>query len=159
MASQYTTGTINQPDSGSLGLSMVEKIRDDVVAHAAWDLVEEFTAAGGAVRWYVLKCLGSANGLGSDFYLIIGRTLATGELRFAVSEGYNAAAHQMTYYGVSDISLPSTLDALGRLPVTSVFTLGSTNLSGGTGQASYVNWIPSGTSTKWWIIAANDTVS
>jgi hypothetical protein len=46
MASQYTTGTINQPDSGSVGQAMVEKIRDDVSAHAAWDLRPRVRFAG-----------------------------------------------------------------------------------------------------------------
>jgi hypothetical protein len=159
MPDQYTTGTINQPDAGSLGLAMAERIRDDLTAHAAWDLVEEFTPAGGAARFYVMRCLAASNGLGSDFFLVMGRTLANGELRFAICEAYNAAAHQMQYYGAGDISLPTTMDALGRLPVGSVYTLGATNLTGGTGMASYLSWVPSGTSTKWWIIAADDTVS
>lgn len=159
MASIYTTGTINQPDAGSVGLAMVEKIRDDAVAHAAWDLVEEFTPASGQVRWYVLKCLGSLNGLGSDFFVVIGRTLANGELRFAICEGYNAGSHQMTYYGISDMSSSPVMDALGRLPVSLVTTLGTTNLSGSTNLAGYQYWVPSGTSTKWWIIVAEDTLS
>jgi hypothetical protein len=86
MPDQYTTGTINQPDAGSLGLAMAERIRDDLTAHAAWDLVEEFTPAGGAARFYVMRCLAASNGLGSDFFLVMGRTLANGELRFAICE-------------------------------------------------------------------------
>lgn len=155
----YTTGTINQPDSGSVGLAMVERIRDDIAGHTAWDLVEEFTAAAGTVRWYVLKCLGSTNGLGSDFFLVIGRILATGELRFSMCESYNVATHAMQYFGVRNIPTPAQMDAFGRLPAATTYTLGPTIYSGATGQPSYHTWTPSGTSTKWWIIVADDTVS
>lgn len=158
MASQYTTGTINQPDSGSVGQAMVEKIRDDVSAHAAWDLVEEFTPASGQVRWYVLKCDGSANGLGSDFFVVIGRTLATGELRFAICETYTAASHMMQKYGIRNIPIPLTMDGFGRLPDATQFILSTVPFGAG-GSPAYHSWVPSGTSTKWWIIVAEDTFS
>ena len=68
MASTFNTGTINQPDAGSVGLAMAEKIRDELVAHAAYDLVEEFLPASGLVRWYVFKALAAQTGLPSDYY-------------------------------------------------------------------------------------------
>jgi hypothetical protein len=148
MAKIYTTGTINQPDAGSVGLAMVNKIRDDVTAHAAWELVEEYTAASGTVRWTVLKCLAAESGLSEDFVVVIGRTLSTGELRFALCEEYNAGSHLMSYYGRST-SGSTTFDSLGRDPNT--MTLAGSPFSGST-QPSYQNWTPSGTSTKWWII-------
>jgi hypothetical protein len=117
----YTTGTINQPDAGSVGLAMVERIRDDVAASVAWDLVDEFTVASGTVRWYVLRCLAAQSGLPADFHVVIGRTLSTGELRFAICEGYTPAS-----------------------------------FGGGLGQPDFKSWIPSGTSTKWWITVDND---
>src|SRR4051794_24897223 len=132
MPSAYTTGTINQPDAGSVGLAMVERIRDDVSAHVAWDLVEEFTATSGTVRWYVLRCLGSANGLGSDFYLVIGRILATGELRFSICEGYNPATHTMTYFATRNVPTPQQMDASGRLAAGTTYVLGGTIYSGST---------------------------
>jgi len=159
MAAIYTTGTINQPDAGSVGLSMVEKIRDDVSAHANWDLVEEFTPASGTVRWYVLKCLGSGNGLGSDFFVVIGRTLSTGELRFAICETYTAASHMMQKFGSRSINTPSLMDASGRLPDAAQFVLGTTPFAGGSSVPDYFSWVPSGTSTKWWIIVADDTMT
>lgn len=153
MALAYTTGTISQPDAGSVGLAMVDKIRDDVVAHAAWELVEEYTAGSGTCRWTVLKCLAASSGLSADFFVVISRTLATGELRFFICEGYNAGSHLASFYARN--STPSTtFDSLGRDPTT--FTLGTTPSSGTSGNPVYQQWVPSGTSTKWWIIVDND---
>src|SRR3954447_11182276 len=124
MAIVFTTGTINQPDAGSVGLAMVERIRDDVVAHVAWDLVEEFTPAASAVRWYVFKCLASQSGLPSDYYVVIGRTLATGELRMFMCETYNAASHIATNYAPASAAATFQYDSLGRY--TPDFTLSTT---------------------------------
>jgi hypothetical protein len=156
MPSTFTTGTINQPNSGAVGLAMADKIRDDVSAHAAWDVVEEFTPASGAARWTILKCLGSLNGLGSDFYVVMGLTLANGEIRMSICETYTAASHMMQAFATRAISTPMTMDASGRLPVSSQYILGATNFIGGSGQPSYSSWVPAGTSTKWWIIVAED---
>lgn len=153
MGKVFTTGTINQPDAGSVGTAMAEKIRDDVVAHAAWELVEEFTAASGTVRWYVFRCLTGVSGLPADYYVVIGRTLSTGELRFTVCENYTAGGDSMQFFprrGGSGV----TYDAQGRATDTQV--LGTTALASGTNQAMYVSWIPSGTSTKWWLIVEDD---
>lgn len=153
MAIQYTTGTINQPDAGSVGLSMVEKIRDDVVAHAAWDLVEEFTPSGGAVRWYVFKCLGTSNGYGLDFFVIVGRTLSTGKLTFTICEGYATGGHSMQFYPRRSGS-GVTYDSEGRATDTQV--LGTTEISAGSPNPQFIQWSPAGTSTKWWIIVDDD---
>lgn len=154
MAIIYTTGTISQPDAGSVGLAMVEKIRDDVVAHAAWDLVEEFTPGSGAVRWYVLKCLAASSGLASDFFVVMGRTLATGEIRFAICEGYNSGSHTMQFFSHFGTSGTQAFDASGRSAAT--FVLGTTVFPGSVATPKYQAWIPSGTSTKWWICVDSD---
>lgn len=159
MPASYTTGTINQPNAGAVGQSMADKIRDDVTAHAAWDLVEEFTPASGLVRWTVLKCLGSANGLGSDFFVVLGRTLATGELRFAICETYTAASHMMQQFATRNILGGTIMDASGRLPDTVQFVLGTAAFSNSSGVPSYHSWVPGGTSTKWWIIVSDDTMT
>lgn len=159
MPSSYTTGTINQVNSGAVGLAMADRIRDDVSAHAAWDVVEEFTPASGQVRWTVLKCLGSANGLGSDFFVVMGLTLASGEIRMAICETYTPASHMMQQFAMRSLSVPVTMDASGRLPATVQYILGTVPFAGSTNQPSYSNWIPAGTSTKWWIIAADDTMT
>lgn len=148
----YTTGTINDADAGSVGLAMVNQIRDDLVAHAAWELVEEFTPGSGLARWYVFKCLASESGLSADFYVVIGRTLGSGELRFAICEGYDAATHTMSKYAIWP-SAPA-FDSSGRTPATLV--LGTAVLSNSGGQPHYLSWTPSGTSTKWWLIIDDD---
>lgn len=153
----FTTGTINEPDAGSVGLSMVEQMRDDIVAHAAWELVEEFTPAAGEVRWYVFKCLGTENGYGIDFFAVIGRTLGNGELRVSICEGYNAGTHTMSYFPVEYAY--GTFDEFGR-DDTHTFVLGTTQWVNGTADGpAWVNWSPSGTSTKWWNVVAEDGFS
>jgi len=152
MALIYTTGTINQPDAGSVGQAMVEKIRDDVVAHAAWELVEEFTPGGGAVRWYVFKCLAASSGLPADFFVVIGRTLSNGELRFVIGEGYNSGSHTLSFFAQNSGAI--NFDSEGRNPAT--MTLGTTVWTTTGAHPKALNWVPSGTSTKWWIIAADD---
>lgn len=157
MALAFTTGTINQPDAGSVGLAMVEKLRDDVVAHAAWDLVEEFTPASGLVRWYVFKCLAAQSGLPNDWYVVIGRTLGSGELRAFICEAYNSSTHIASKFGQANPSSNQNLhDASGRLPDAVTYTLSTAVLSGAQNTPNYNSWVPSGTSTKWWIIAADD---
>lgn len=157
MAIVYTTGTINQPDAGSVGLSMVERIRDDVVAHSAWELVEEFTPSGGAVRWYVLKCLAASSGLPDDFFVVIGRTLSNGELRAFICEEYNSSSHIAGAYPPTGPSQQVPFDSQGRLPASATITLGTAiggTAAGVTGKLH--TWIPSGTSTKWWITVDDD---
>ena len=153
MATNFTTGTINQPDAGSVGLAMVEKIRDDIIAHLAWELVEEFTPASGLVRWYVLKCLASQSGLPSDFYVVIGRTLGDGALRGFICEGYDSGTHTASKYpahGSSSINYDNT----GRSSGT--YVLGTAVLASTTNGPKWFGWAPSGTSTKWWLIVYDD---
>lgn len=150
----YTTGTINQPDAGSVGLAMAERIRDDVVAHVAWDLVEEFTPAASAVRWYVFKCLAAQSGLPNDFYVIMGRTLSNGALMTSIAEGYSSASKVMSFFGPNPTSPVILYDAEGRR--TNTFTLGTANFTTNTDEPFNISWFPGGTSTKWWITVDND---
>lgn len=156
MASIFTTGTINQPDAGSVGLAMVERIRDDVTAHVAWDLVEEFTAASGTCRWYVFRCLAAESGLPSDFYWIICRVLGSGELRAFHCEDYDSSAHIARHYGPASYTTQYAYEENGRINVD--FILGAQPVGNVNPYPGYHNWIPSGTSTKWWIITAEDQV-
>lgn len=155
MPNTYTTGTINQPDSGSVGLAMMERIRDDVVAHAAWELVEEFTPAAGIVRWYVFKCLAAQSDLPNDFYAIFGRKLADGTIRMFIAEDYNSGTHTAQHYGVYSQGADVAYDEFGRSP--SSYVLGAADLTGSSSadpQTYY--WTPQGTSTKWWVIVGDD---
>lgn len=154
----FTTGTINQPDAGSVGLAMAEQIRDDVLAHPAWDLVEEFTAAGGNARWYVFKCLASESGLPNDFYVVMSRGLASGSVAFFMCEGYNPATHVASFYATWKQSILTPYDAEGRALDT--YTLGTSALtSSPSSNPRYTFWTPNSTSTKWWITVAEDGFS
>lgn len=155
MPTLYTTGTINQPDSAQTSLAMINRLRDDIVVHTAWDLVEEFTPASGAVRWYVFKCLAAQSGLPYDFFVVIGRTLASGELRMAVCEAYDSASHLMSFFSPPGSTTTFLFDASGRR--TEQYTLGTVVLPSSATTPLYHPWIPSGTSTKWWIIVTDDS--
>lgn len=150
----YTTGTINEPDAGSVGLTMIEQIRDDLVAHAAWDLVEEFTPGGGAVRWYVFKCLATESGLSGDFFVVIGRTLATGELRGTICEGYDSTTHTMSKIAPIGTTSNVAYDADGCSPST--YVLGTAAFNSNTNTPSYTAWTPNSISTKWWLCIDDD---
>jgi len=154
MAIIFTTGTIDAPDAGSVGIEMIEKIRDDVVAHAAWELAEEFTAPGGVVRWYVFKCLAVESGLPYDFFVIIGRTLSNGELHAFVCETYTTGSHVAQYYSPYSGSMDLAYDAVGRHATE--FTLSTAQLTSGSSTPQNVLWTPAGTSTKWWLTVAED---
>lgn len=150
----YSTGTISEPDAGSVGLAMAEQIRDDLVAHSAWELVEEFTPASGAVRWYVFKNLSAESGLPSDWYAIIGRTLGSGRLSVHICEEYDSATHTMSFYSQYPDSSIYTYDSLGRRTLT--FVLGTTEIGNFYPQPVFCSWTPSGVSTKYWFVVNED---
>lgn len=149
----FTTGTINEADAGSVGLTMAETIRDDLVAHAAWELVEEFTPASGNVHWHVFKNLATESGLFADFYLVMGRTLATGDLRFTICEEYDQATHTMHYFPPGFSTNQFAHDSLGRRNLT--YVLG-TAVPNNESQPKTHSWVPGATSIKYWIIADSD---
>jgi hypothetical protein len=148
----YTTGVKNEANAAAVGTAMANQIRDDVAAHAAWELVEEYTPGGGAVTWYVFRCLASESGLPSDYFVIMGRTIATGELRFAITEDYTVGTHTAQHFAHNPSTL--TYDSSGRNPAT--YVLGTAVLSASANTPDYLAWIPSGTSTKWWVIVTED---
>lgn len=153
----FTTGIVTEANAATVGATMANQIRDDVAAHAAWTLVEEFTAAGGAVNWVVLKCDHLQSGLSADFYVVMGRTIATGELRFAICEDYTSATHTMQHFAHGESLTNVAYDSLGRNPST--FVLGTTNFTGGTSTPLYRGWTPGGVSSKWWTIAAEEGIT
>lgn len=157
MAKLYTTGTVNQPDAGSVGMAMVNILRDDIVAHPAWELVEEFTPAAGAVRWMVFKCLATESGLSADFFLIVGRTLASGRIEMTVCEGYDAGTHTMQHFFPGQTGTLYLYDAQGRR--TETYVLSTVTLPNGAATPSSAFWLPSGVSTKYWIIVDDDGVA
>lgn len=156
MPTNFTTGTINQPNAGAVGQAMVERIRDDLVAHPAWDLVEEYYPASGINRYYIFKCLAASSGLASDFYLVFARRLSDGALWSAICEDYNAATHTMQFYAPNGYSSSGQIyDAQGRV-AANTFVLPATALTFGNTTPAMFNWTPGGTSTKWWLCVYDD---
>lgn len=156
----FSTGTINAANAGAVGQAMVERIRDDLIAHAAWELVEEYTPAS-IMKWYVFKCLAASSGLPVDYYVIFGRVLGSGELHAFICEGYNAGTHVASLYPATQGQSSSTLytyDAQGR-QTHNTFTLGIAPLAGSNAAPRSVRWAPSGVSTKWWLIIDDDGFS
>ena len=153
MAIAYATGTINEATAGAVGTTMAETIRDNLIAHAAWELEEEFTP--GDVCWYVFRCTTPANGFGDDFYLVLSRTLATGLLCALVCEGYDNITNTVTKF--APISGTGTTDADGCY--NGSYVLGSTALPASSLTPGFVFWTPSGTSTKWWTIVDDDRLT
>lgn len=158
MAKTFTTGTINAANAGAVGAAMFDQIRDDLVAHAAWDLVEEFIPAS-IMKWRVFKCLAAQSGLPVDFYVTFGLTIATGEIRAAIHEGYNAGTHTMSLYSQNSGSRSSSTllayDASGR-QTTHTFVLSTSPWGGSLPGPRPVHWLPNSVSTKWWIIVDSD---
>jgi len=155
MAIIFTTGTINAPDAGSVGLAMAEKIRDDFVAHPAWELVEEYVPAGiTPATWYVFKCLAVESGLPADFFVILQRMHSDGSIRASICEGYDSATHVASLFGTWSTGTSQLYDASGRLPITYVLVSGQMSITGASPKHS--GWAPSGVSTKWWLAVAED---
>lgn len=150
----FTTGIKNEVSAAVVGQTVAEQFRDDIVAHAAWELVEEYTASSGAVTWYVFKCLAAQSGLSADFYAVIGRTIATGELRFAICEGYNAGTHTMSRFAAVSTGSNVVYDAVGANPNTQV--LGTAAFAGTANTPKYMTWTPAGVSAKWALIVSED---
>lgn len=146
---EYTTGVITEVDAATVGATMANTIRDNVAAHAAWSVVEEFTPSGGAVNWVVFKCDAAESGLSADFFVIVGRTIATGEIRIGICEAYDSSTHTLQYSAPPEDLSSINFDASGRNPAT--YVLGTAAYG-----RKYSKWTPSGTTTKWWIIAAED---
>jgi hypothetical protein len=73
--------------------------RDALIGHAsgAWTLEEEFDA-GATIHWVVIKNSNSISLAGSDFYVCIGREIATGIMGCFVGEEYTAAANLLTKF-------------------------------------------------------------
>lgn len=153
MAILFTTGTKTSADAATLGDDMASQIRDDLVLHDAWELVEEFTPGGATVRWYVFKCLASESDLPDDFYVVMGRTLSTGKLMFAICEEYNDTTNVMSKVAIEEGNV--TYDGDGCDPQT--FTLSTSPFAGfGSAQPRTEPWTPGASTIKWWISVSED---
>lgn len=157
MAIQFTTGTINQPTAPEVGRSMAQRIRDDIIAHPAWDLVEEYVPSVNTVTWYVFRCLASQSGLPNDFYVVMGCRYSDGAIGFWICEGYDPALHVSSFYpAVNNYYQTVAFDSYGRCVET--YTLSTTLPNGASNQPQLPSWTPPGgsTSIKWWLIVTED---
>ena len=152
MAKTFTTGVLNAANAAALGQALANQIRDDLVADPAWELVEEYVPAT-VMHWYVFRCLGAQSGLFADYYVVMGRTLATGSLRFAICEDYNSTTHVMSKFSANSTTAHA-YDAQGRHQGT--FTLATSQFASTGGQPKYIEFLPSGTSLKWSMIVEED---
>jgi hypothetical protein len=161
MAIEFDTGTINAANAGAVGAAMLDKIRDNLVAHPAWELVEEYTPPT-TVKWKVFKCLAAVSGLPNDFYAIFCINIGSGRIRLSIAEGYVAGTHTMSLYPTTvSSSSSSTLkayDAQGR-QTADTFVLASADWSGFAPSPRYIEFVPSGVSTKYWTTIDDDGFS
>lgn len=161
MPLEFSTGTINAANAGAVGLDMINQIRTDLVAHPAWELVEEYVPAS-VMHWYVFKCLAAESGLPNDFFVVIGRVIGSGKLVGLICEGYNAGTHTVSLYstntGSSSGATLYAYDAQGR-QTTHTYALGITDPTGNAPVPRRIHWIPSGVSTKWWLTIDDDGFS
>lgn len=148
----FTTGVFNEADSEAVGLAMADQIRDDVVLHPAWELVEEFQPVGGP-RWTVLKCLATESGLIADFFVIM-EYAVNGRVRMTLCEDYNSVTHTMAHGPKTLAGQNIPYDADGRW-TTGTFVLNTDQL----GLFHYEELIPNGTSGNYWITVAEDGIS
>lgn len=157
----FTTGTITDVSVAAVGTAMQNKMRDDIVVHPAWDLVEEFTPASGLVNWVVLKCLASQSGLAQDYYVIIGRTISSGVLSMFICEGYNSATKTCSFFQPYWAAPVMTYDSLGRSSATFVLSTAVINNAPANNTTPWVRaqYSPGSTTAKWWIIVDNDGFS
>lgn len=147
MATQHEAAILSgAANAAALGQLMAEAIRDELISHPAWDLVEEYNP-GSTMQWYVFKCLASQNNFTDDFYVVMGRAKSTGILYFAICEGYNAGTHVMSLFpttnGTQTQSSTYAYDAKGRPPKT--YTLTNALFSTGNDFPKYARIQPTGT--------------
>jgi hypothetical protein len=160
MSIAYDSGTLSgAANAAALGQLVAEKIRDNLIAHPAWDLVEEYNP-GSTARHYVFKCLAASSGFENDFYFLITRNIATGKLQFGLAEGYNAGTHTLSLMstksasGQGDTTLKS-FDSKGRQS-NSTYVLANAILPGTSYTPNYHTFTPSGTTCQYQHIIYDD---
>src|SRR5213080_1652008 len=100
MALAFQSTSVSDADAPSAAILAQSAIRDALLAHVsgAWTLVEEFTSAGGATHWVVVKNDHTISGNAFDFYFVIGRDVASGQIRMFLGEVYTTATHTLSAY-------------------------------------------------------------
>ena len=132
MALEHQNISIGEADAATAAATAQSAWRDALVDHAsgAWSLEEEFDSSGGTVHWVVVKNDHAVSGQDLDFFVCIGRVVATGVMGCFVGEEYTAASNVLnkfaprsdnTGYILADGSYQASVGA-----GTATFTLGTT---------------------------------
>src|SRR5881394_2765365 len=100
MAIEHQNISIGTASAALSGAAAQDAWRDALLDHisGAWTLVEEFDSAGATHHWVVVKNTTSVSGGGVDFYVCIGREVATGILGCMVGELYDATTNTLNKY-------------------------------------------------------------
>lgn len=131
MAIVYQSTSVSDATAAAAGILAQNAIRDALLAHpsGAWTLEEEFDA-GGLLHWTVLKNADSLSDVGFDFYVCIGRVIASGQLGVCLGELYTASTNTLSIfaprsaqYYQNSILADFSYSTGGGAPAT--FTLGS----------------------------------
>lgn len=109
----YQSGPIQ---SAQPAKDLMDTVGAVIDAHAAWVFVEEVVGTGTNVS-RVYRCLGTANGFGTDFYVSLTRTSLTSGVVVVAGEGYDAVAKTLTNPAVWFTTVPTTPDADWSYPV------------------------------------------
>lgn len=143
MAIAFQSTSISGASAAVSGATAQSAIRDALVNHpsGAWTLVEEFDSAGASVHWVVLKNSTAISGVGSDFFVCIGRLASTGQLCVMVGEIYTPATHNLnTFAPVASTSIINTILPDGSFSAgtgpgsSSSYVLAAALPTGGTGN-------------------------
>ena len=89
----YHTGTINSATPALTAMGILDAA---LVAHPAWDFVEEVVAGAATARVY--KNLALVSGLPNDFFVVISRDTDAGQMRFSICETWDAVGKLLVRY-------------------------------------------------------------
>lgn len=97
MALEHQNISISEASAAAAGATAQAAWRDALLDHAsgAWTLVEEFDSAGTTHHWVVVKNDHLISGQAVDFYVAIGREIATGIMGCMVGEEYTAGSNTL----------------------------------------------------------------
>lgn len=123
-----------------LQTKILDGFKAAIQSHSAWAIVDDFTVST-YYRYVVAKCLASASGFPSDFYVTMNTNVNSYYgVGVTVHEGYNTTTKVPSFlaaqYGVS-----RTLDSLGRDTNTSVAFGSSGTWSTGANNPHYTSGI------------------
>jgi len=154
MSKIFTTGNITEASTILANTALYNQMKSDILAHPNWEHVETITPASVIAVWDVLKCMTPGNGLEQDFYLILGRTVATGTIYCFTVDDWNPTTKAIKGYGFWQNTTGKTYDAEGRLTDTWVLNITPPSQSGVLPLSGV--YASTATTIKWWVIVDDD---